>query len=206
MNKKKNEVFDPKERPSDSRCIPRKGARQPGIESHLHYSYECGKGVVQPASCMPGLEEWVHSRQYREPSSPLWLGKALSWLITVRLISVKHNMKRISNQRLFGLLWEPRPLLPTNACHSAGPLSLFRPGGGQILIPTFNRLLSLFLACKFWPHHFREEERSSPYRRRRVSLFLCLYTINWRSKNSKHNQYNLYEREHWLFRNQKVSE
>lgn len=69
MNKKKNEVFDPKERPSDSRCIPRKGARQPGIESHLHYSYECGKGVVQPASCMPGLEEWVHSRQYREPSS-----------------------------------------------------------------------------------------------------------------------------------------
>lgn len=123
-------MFDPKERPSDSRCIPRKGARQPGIESHLHYSYECGKGVVQPASCMPGLEEWVHSRQYREPSSPLWLGKALSWLITVRLISVKHNMKRISNQRLFGLLWEPRPLLPTNACHSAGPLSLFRPGGG----------------------------------------------------------------------------
>ena len=39
----------------------------------------------------------VHSRQYQEPSSPLWLGKALSWLITIRLISVKHNMKQISN-------------------------------------------------------------------------------------------------------------
>ena len=36
----------------------------------------------------------VHSCQYQEPSSPLWLGKALSWLITIRLISVKH----ISNQ------------------------------------------------------------------------------------------------------------
>lgn len=182
-------MFDPKERPSDSRCIPRKGARQPGIESHLHYSYECGKGVVQPASCMPGLEEWVHSRQYREPSSPLWLGRHVSWLITVRLISVKHNMKWISNQRLFGLLWEPRPLLPTNACHSAGPLSLFRPGG-QILIPTFNRLLSFF----FFHFGLTISEKRKDLLRIGGGGFRFFFTRKWRSENSKHNQYNLYER------------
>ena len=30
--------------------------------------------------------------------------------------------------------------------------------------------------------------------------------LDLQNKKSKHNQYNLYEREHWLFRNQKVSE
>ncbi|CAK9152691.1 unnamed protein product [Ilex paraguariensis] len=40
--------------------------RQPGIEPHLHYNYERGKGMVQPASCMPGLEEWIHYGQYQE--------------------------------------------------------------------------------------------------------------------------------------------
>ena len=100
----------------------------------------------------------VHSHQYQEPSSLLWLGKALSWLITVRLISIKHNMKRISINDCLDCYVNP-----------AGPLSLFRPrapggAGCKSLFLLFNRLLSLFLASKFWPHHFRKEERSSPYK------------------------------------------